>query len=269
MAKIIEMFFLPPLAISRLGASDTPLDNIRWISDVGLHSGNRTTIEPAPTISVAADGTPSVGVPAEIRFRDGGKLRPVAPFFELWVRADDETTKPLTLDVLAGLGVGLADLRFRATVANRKAQRLTQTAACGFVASVDARGDEFGRQPLNAFSPHDPDHPPLVRVDAPVLLGHFQVVRPVPDVVHNIDLSVVRVRFTPAKGEVYGPPTATFGDPDAAGRGPIHALGAAHAGPHARSRQAAEPDIVAGHGLQPFHWSRARAADRSAAARQL
>jgi hypothetical protein len=107
----------------------------------------------------------------------------------------------------------LADLRFRTTVANRKAQRLTQTAACGFVASVDARGDEYGRQQLNAFSPHDPDHPPLVRVEAPVPLGHFQVVRPVRSVVHTIDLSVVRVRFTPATGEVYGPPTATFGIP--------------------------------------------------------
>jgi Ferritin-like len=213
LAKIVEMFFLPPLAISRLGGSDTPLDSFRWVTDPGLHSGNRTTIEPAPTIHVAEDGTSSVQLPTEIRFRDGDKLRPVAPFFELWVRSDDRAERPLTLDVLDELKVSLADLRFRVTVANQKARRLTQTASCGFVASVDAKGDMHCRQPLRAFSPKDPDHPPLVRPDAPVPLGHFQVIRPQRCMTLNVDLSIVRVRFTPAKGEVYGPPTATAGIP--------------------------------------------------------
>jgi hypothetical protein len=211
--NIVEMFFLPPLAIARLGSSDTPLDNFRWVSDPGLRSGHRTTIAPAPTIRLATDGTPSVYLPREIRFRDDSMLRPVAPFFELWVRADDGAWRPLTLDVLHELGVGVADLRFRITVANKKAQRLTQTAACGFIASVDARGDDYLPQPLQAVSPHDPDHPPLVLDEAPVPLGHFQVVRPLRCATLDVDLSIVRVRFTPAKGEVYGPPTATVGIP--------------------------------------------------------
>src|SRR5262245_35827555 len=104
------MFFLPPLAISRLGGSDTPLESFRWITDPGVFSGHRTTIKPAPTICVSRDGIPSVHLPTEIRFRDGKKLRPVAPFFELWVRSDDGTSQPLTLGVLDGIGVRLADL---------------------------------------------------------------------------------------------------------------------------------------------------------------
>ena len=175
-----------------------------------MHS---TTIRPAPTIHVAEDGAPSVYLPTEIRFRDDNKLRPLAPFFELWIREHDGTIRPLTLAVLDEIGVGLADLRFRITVANKKAQRLTQSASCGFVASVDAHGDDHRRHCLLAFSPRDPDHPAIIRQDAPVPLGHFQVVRPLPGCELDVDLSVVRVRFTPAMGEVYGPPMATAGIP--------------------------------------------------------
>jgi hypothetical protein len=211
MTAIVELFFLPPLAIGRLGGSDTPLESFRWGADNAIHAAHRTVIEPAVTLEIAEDGTPLPYVPSAIRFRDAEKLRPVAPFFELWVRIQEAQAVrevPLTLDLLNSLGVEIGDLRFRISAANKKAQRRTQQVSCSFVARVEATGNDHARKPLLASSPHDPDHQPLVFRDAPVPLGSFQVVRPLRATVLGVDLSVVRVRFTPAKGEVYGPPTA-------------------------------------------------------------
>ncbi len=202
---IREMFFLPPLAIARLGGSDTPLDCFHWAADPGIHAGGRTVIVPAPSFGVQADGSLCLYEPKTIVFSDDGKLRPVAPFFELWVRNFQGDEEPLTLEVLEKLDVGLGDLRFTITVANRKAARRVQHASCEFVARADVLGDDHARRRLDAYSPSDPDHPPLVRQDHPIPLGHFQVIRPAasPD-----GMSLVRVRFTPGKGEVYGPPDA-------------------------------------------------------------
>jgi len=210
-ADILELFFLPPLAIGRIGGSDTPLESFRWAADTSIHAAHRTIIEPAVTLEIADDGTPLPYIPTAIRFRDAGKLRPVAPFFELWVRTQDGaqiSEAPLTLGLLRNLGLAAGDLRFRISVANKKAQRRTQQISCGFVARVDAVGDDHERKPLLATSPHDADHEPLVFQDAPVPLGSFQVVRPLAATVLGVDLSIIRVRFTPPRGEVYGPPTA-------------------------------------------------------------
>ena len=208
----LEMFFLPPLAIARLGGSNTPLESFRWTPDSNVYSARRTTIEPAVTIAVGDDGIPVPYMPSALRFRDNGKLRPVAPFFELWMRVKKGRQKPadlpVTLELLKLLRVKLSDLRFRITVANKKAQRRTQSTSCGFVARIDCSGDDHGRKPLLAWSATDPDHAPLVFDNAPIPLGFFQVVRPIPGRALGLDLSAIRVRFTPAKGEVYGPPTA-------------------------------------------------------------
>jgi hypothetical protein len=210
--QVLEMFFLPPLAIARVGGSDTPLESFRWVADRGVYAAHRTILEPAVTIVLDEDGTPLPYMPRAIRFRDGGKLRPVAPFFELWMRVQEGRGEPadvpITLELLRRLQVTPANLRFRITVANKKAQRRTQSSSCSFVAQLDSRGNDHARKPLLAFSPIDPDHAPLVFEHAPVPLGTFQVVRPIPSSSLGVDLSAVRVRFTPAKGEVYGPPTA-------------------------------------------------------------
>ena len=59
-----------------------------------------------------------------------------------------------------------------------------------------------------AVSPRNPDEHPLVDPAHPVPLGRFQVICPVAGEKLGVDLSVLRVRFTPARGEVYGPPHA-------------------------------------------------------------
>jgi hypothetical protein len=213
---IREIYFLPPLALARVGGSTTPLDSFRWQTSVGVHGAHQTTIEPAVSFDIAADGTPRARLPNEIRFRDGGLLRPVAPFFELWARVGSEAggvrqedeEMPLTLGLLAEFGADLTAVRYRITVANRKAERRTLLPSCGFIARLDVPGNDHARRPLLACSPFSPGSQPLVRAEHPIPLGEFQVVRPVRSTVYHEDLSILRVRFTPAKGEVYGPPVA-------------------------------------------------------------
>src|SRR5437773_5954734 len=83
-ARILSVFFQPPMAIARLGGSDTPLEAFTWKEDPSLHGAGRTVIEPVPSLEVHRDGSVRPYLPSLIRFRDGDLLRPVAPFFELW-----------------------------------------------------------------------------------------------------------------------------------------------------------------------------------------
>ncbi len=215
--RVQELYFLPPLAIARLGGSDTPLESFRWANDVTIEGAHHTVIEPAITLSVDAQGSAFPHLPNAIQFRDAGKLRPVAPFFELWVRLEvvvdgqpGVSEQPLTLDLLRRLGLSTADLRYRITLGNKKAERRTLSPACGFLGRVEAVGDDHRRHPVLACSPHNPRSVPLVDPSRPIPLGHFQVLRPTSSFALGVDLSVLRVRYTPARGEVYGPPEATI-----------------------------------------------------------
>jgi hypothetical protein len=113
--------------------------------------------------------------------------------------------------LLAQLGASLDNLTFTATVANCKAQRRTGSAACSFIARAEIRGADHQRKPLLATSPHTSGQEPLVYPDRPIPLGAIQFVRPAAKTAMGVDLSQIRVRFTPARGEVYGPPDAITG----------------------------------------------------------
>ena len=225
---LLELFLQPPFAIARLGGSESPLDNFHWVADPGIHAGGRTVIAPAWTIDVSPlSGMPSLRKPDRVQFADQKKLRPVAPFFELWVlctTARGVKTLPLTLSLMNELEISPHDIQFRVTVANKKAQRRTGRPSCGYIASVAVRGNDHTVQELLACSPSDPKNPPLVLPDHPVPLGSFQVVCPVPSLPASAsnsadecsfrpDLSVMRLRFTPGKGEVYGPRLPLSGAP--------------------------------------------------------
>jgi hypothetical protein len=212
MTALLELFFLPPLAIARVGGSDTPLESFSWVTDPEPHAAHRTTLEPATSFEVLTDGSVRPYVPVTIRFKDGALIRPLAPFLELWasVQHADGTVEdvPLTLGLLRRLGCGLGHLSYSLTFANRKAERRTWDQACAFIAQLEVAGDDHRRHPLLAWSPHEPGARPLVVPERPIPIGWFQVIRPVDRQEGDVDLSVVRVRFTPPKGEVYGPPTA-------------------------------------------------------------
>lgn len=213
---LLELYFLPPMAMARLGNSDIPLEAFAWEEDSRIHSACRTIIRPRISFRVRSDGSLEPYLPREIRFKDGNKIRPVAPFFELWadilVGSQGRQQVPVTLDLLSSLGVSLEQhFLLRAHAANTKASRRVKDPSCSFAARVTIRGGDYSKQNLLACSPHFPEREPLVYRTAPISLGHVQLLCPTPEDCMGQNLSVVRVQFIPAKGEVYGPPNAIAG----------------------------------------------------------
>lgn len=232
MRSLIEVFFNPPMAVARFGASPTPLDAFEWRVSRDAHGRVLTVVEPALSLRVAADGTPQPYLPEHIRFKDDdGSVRPVAPFFELWARLQSPqgelSEEPFTLALLDELHLTLRHIAVEVQAANLKAARRTDDPACGFQARVAFGGDDHAAWPLMASSPHTSDQAPLVRPDQPVPLGRVQWLRPTRqrDAAHpEADLSVLRLRFTPAPGRVYGPPRAVQGPDRLTVTGPVDVL---------------------------------------------
>lgn len=222
MDSILELFFLPPMAFARVGSAATPLASFSWAQANTRHDANETIIEPARSLCVGADGSVTPYMPTEIEFKDkDGKVLPVAPFFELWAKVQsgegEITDVSVTLDLLQELGASLHNISYEITVANHKAARRANDPACAFSARVAVGGDDHVARELKAFSPHTAGQEPLVLPEHPIPLGTFQVIKPVkpsgaaaaqPE---EVDCSIARVRFTPPKGFVYGPPTAVNG----------------------------------------------------------
>jgi hypothetical protein len=202
------------------------LENYEWRTDPTIHGASQTVIEPATTLDVADDGSVAPYLPGIVRFRDGKNLRPVAPFFELWAqiqyRKDDPPaflqkaeaqpdqvkSVPLTASLLRLMGGRMAGIAYQIRLCNRKAARRTGDDANAFEAVLRVKGDDHEPKPLLAFTPPQPGLEPLVFPDRPILLGSFQVMRPIQRVDLGVDLDVLRFRYTPGRGQVYGPPTA-------------------------------------------------------------
>ncbi len=217
-AGVHALFFTPPMAVARLGGSDTPLDAYVWREDPTTEGGGLTSLEPAVSLRVEADGSVTSFRPTEIVFRDGDLLRPVAPFLELWVEYDDGTTEALTATRLAELGGSLDGVHHRVAAANAKAGRRSGDPACAFAAVVDI--DQATNEAVELLATSVGERP-LVPAGHPIPLGRIQAIRPIaaaPDQ-RGVDTDVLRLRFTPAKGLVYGPPTAVEGVYDAGGAG--------------------------------------------------
>ncbi|WP_138467266.1 hypothetical protein [Poseidonocella sp. HB161398] len=220
--RIIGIFFDPPMAIARVGASPEPMEAYRWKVDENPHRGVQTRIEPAPTlvpVPASPAGEPpfrlKVEMPERIVFKDGKeRVKPVAPFFELWARVQARsgkvTAEPVTPALLARFGTRIHDLQFIVTAANRKAQARTKRAADAAIARVVFRADSYARHMLDAVSPHTEGEVQLVRPDAPLPLGHVQTfLTEPPEPGDRYRLDQVRLRFTPGKGDSFGPPEAS------------------------------------------------------------
>lgn len=215
------------MAVARVGASPTPLDAFDWRTSQAAHGGMQTVIEPAISFRVLPDATLEPFIPDAIRFKDDdGAVRPVAPFFELWGRFQSPTDGsveelPLTPALLAELGIGMEHIAIEVTAGNFKAARRLADAAtgiadmgCSFTARVDVPGTHHAPVPLPAYSRHTSQQPALVSPERPIPLGSVQWIKPRAHTAPGFDdvaLDVLRLRFTPARGEVYGPPTAVTG----------------------------------------------------------
>jgi hypothetical protein len=213
---IEQIFFLPPMAVARLGGSDHPVDSFNWIEDPSLHGAGLTVIDPAVTLEVQQDGSVRPFIPSTIQFRDGNLLRPTAPFLELWARVSGvQDLQPLTTALLAQNAATLANMSYTVTAANRKAARRTGDVACAYSTSVTVLGNDHAPHPLLASSV---GQRPLVSPEHPIPLGSFQVIKPMQGSEANVNLDTLRVRYTPARGLVYGSPSAVNGTDQETGR---------------------------------------------------
>lgn len=160
--------------------------------------------------------------PNSVRFRDGSLIRPVCPFIEIWAslgeRGSAESTwrdVQLTEALLASFGADRSAIRFTVDARNLKVARRTQdpNLAYGLFPSVSVRGDQHSPVQLLAVSPPGVRQPMIPR-GRNIPLGFVQVLRPrsnppSPAWPASIDTDVIRLRFTPGRGQVYGPRQAT------------------------------------------------------------
>jgi hypothetical protein len=187
---ITELRILPPFAIARLGASETPLENYDLELDDKDALGFRR-IRGAETLRVDRE-TGEIKEcyrPERVRFRDGGAIRPVAPFLEVFARTGEDTLEPLTLALLEMHGLTPWSLTWRVEVGNLKIFRRTSIARDRIEAKAefcDHRAHALEGRCANFF-------------DGKILpLGFVQYIKP------TQAFPEIRLRFTPAGGWVYG-----------------------------------------------------------------
>ncbi|MEP6620061.1 MAG: hypothetical protein ABJE47_12125 [bacterium] len=191
---IRELRILPPFAIARLGSAATPLDNYTMVEDEE-HPLNFRTIVPQETLVVDESTGEITGAvtPASIAFKDAGRIRPVAPFLELFARVDEEKEwQPVTIGLLEAHGLTPADITWHVTVANKKVERRT-----GKVGDrVEAHTRWFSTHESIPLDGHSRN---FVSSDSSIDFGRVQYIKP------NAAFPEIRFRFFPAKGLIYGP----------------------------------------------------------------
>jgi hypothetical protein len=187
--KIREIRLLPPLAISRLGAALEPVNNYDVIVKENEPLGFRS-IEARPTLIVdTATGRITARKTLPVTFKDDeGRVRPVAPFIELWGLVDKEWMH-LTQAQLDDAGV--ASISWRAHVGNIKIHRRTGNDDD----KIDADSGWFSDHARHQLEGKCKNFLP----NKTVPLGHVQFIDPTTEFPH------IRIRYTPAEGKVYGP----------------------------------------------------------------
>jgi hypothetical protein len=189
--RILELRLLPTLAIGRLGAAKSPMDNYEAVVDPA-HPLEHRQLVPAETFEVntRTGEIMRAFVPTKVRFTEKKLVRPVAPFLEVWARTSASTLVPLTTALLRSNHVTPADVTWRVHVANLKLTRRT--------------GEDNDR--IEAQTGDITDHSRRELQGTCVNfwkgkylpLGWVQYIKP------TKNFPEIRLRFTPGKGLVYG-----------------------------------------------------------------
>lgn len=207
--RILELRLLPTLAIGRLGAARSPMDNYEAVVDPA-HPLEHRQLVPAETFEVDTRTGEIIRafVPTKVRFTDKKLVRPVAPFLEVWARTSASTLVPLTTAVLRSNQLTPADVTWRVHVANLKLTRRTGEDNDRIEAQT---GDitDHGRRELQGrcINFWKGKYLPL---------GWIQYIKP------TRAFPEIRLRFTPGNGLVYGssrrrPGSGLRRDPNLAG----------------------------------------------------
>jgi hypothetical protein len=194
--SIYSLRILPPLAIGRLGSAPEPVDNYT-IEENPEHPLDFRAIKGAETFIVdeASGEISGSRIPESLTFKLDGLIRPVAPFLEVFAQTDADPLKPLeplTLALLAQHRLGEGDVAWQVSVANRKVFRRT------------SHIDDLVSAESGWFSSHDSKrldgHCKNFVVAADFIdFGLVRYIKP------NAAFPQIRLRFTPAKGLIYGP----------------------------------------------------------------
>ncbi|MEO7536846.1 MAG: ferritin-like domain-containing protein [Ferruginibacter sp.] len=189
LSKIKGIRIFPALAIARFGSSEQPMENYELVTN---DSSGFRTLKGATTLNVNK-GTGEIDssfVTDTVVFRDAmGFIKPVAPFFEVWALFDNgDNYIPLTASHINQLNL---NIKWKTRFGNLKAFRRTGDAD-------DKINVELG--PFDDYSLHSlKGSSPNFKNNATIDLGAVQFIKP------NESFPEIRFRFTPAKGEVFGP----------------------------------------------------------------
>jgi hypothetical protein len=188
---IKSLRLLPPFAVGRFGSSETPLEAY----DLEVPEDNPLDfrrIVPKETLKIdpATGAVAEIYTPKSIRFRDGDQIRPVAPFLELYGETSEDNFEPLTLGLLDSEGLGADAIQWSVKVANLKIFRQTGNPDDKVIAIVPAFSDH-GAHPLKGIARN-------FLHEKFIAFGNVRYIRP------TAKYPEIRLRFTPAKGLVYG-----------------------------------------------------------------
>jgi len=197
--KIEALRILPPIAIGRLGSASEPLVNYEIEADpkhpLDLHriKGATTLVVDSATGEIVDSFIPEIVSFKEVGESDGAeRIRPVAPFLEVWALVDREQWVPLTLDLLRQNGLTPAHVKWQVSVANRKVARRTANEGD----EVTAKTPLFSSHEARALEGHCKN---FINDKASIDFGRVQYIKP------TESHPEIRLRFTPAQGKIYGP----------------------------------------------------------------
>jgi hypothetical protein len=193
---IKQLRILPPFAIGRLGSASDPMDNYTFDLDIDPDLENPLgyrELRAQPTLIVNENSGEIGGerTAATLNFKRNGKIRPVAPFLEVYAIDENDELKPLTVALLKEHGLTIHDVSWQVTVSNRKVVRRTNET------------DDLVHAETKWFSDHQSHtlkgHCKNFIADAFVDFGSVRFIKP------NDKFPEIRFRFTPAAGLIYGP----------------------------------------------------------------
>jgi hypothetical protein len=185
---------LPPLAIGRLGSAKEPMDNYTFDLDVDPTNplGYRE-LKPQPTL-IVNESTGEIEThrtPGKLEFKRDNEIRPVAPFLEVFAVTDADELVPLTTALLEKDGLTERDISWQVSVSNRKIERRTGDKGD----RIDATETWFSDHDSHCLSGKSANF----KSGGAVHFGTARFIKPTPA------YPEIRLRFTPAKGLIYGP----------------------------------------------------------------
>lgn len=223
--QIRSIYITPSFAVARLGSSTTPVECYQWADVQEPRYDGETTVVPDWSLAIDPDGSIRPYLPLAIEFRDGARIRPVAPFFEVWARVGDApdpqswTDMPLTAALLGEAGRTLADVELEVSAFNRKAafRMNNPDLVFGTFPAVAVAADDNDRVALSGVSPPSAATP-MIPPGRSIPLGSLQWLRSRPQPLNEawsdaVDVEVLRFRFWPPAGSFYGPPEAALAAP--------------------------------------------------------